>query len=138
VSRKRPRHSTTNKKRESFESDDVCYNCDDGGGKLVVSDHISSLLLLLLTVVVCQLFQNWFFAIFARRLSILTAIFRNFMSSHQENGGAASVLRSCSRGNYVVAVVTLVSDQMLAGNALPVKPSNALGVLLSGVESSVN
>ena len=46
VSRKRPRHSTTNKKRESFESDDVCYNCDDGGGKLVVSDHTSSLLLL--------------------------------------------------------------------------------------------
>jgi len=46
VSRKRPRHSTTNNKRESFESDDVCYNCDDGGGKLVVSDHTSSLLLL--------------------------------------------------------------------------------------------
>ncbi|KAL3765869.1 hypothetical protein ACHAWU_005402 [Discostella pseudostelligera] len=37
VSRKRPRHSTMNKKRESFESDDVCYNCDDGG-ELVLCD----------------------------------------------------------------------------------------------------
>jgi hypothetical protein len=60
VSRKRPRRSTTNncratskcnrgvtlandKERESFESDDFCYSCDDGGGKLEVSHHTSSL-----------------------------------------------------------------------------------------------